>query len=463
MIVCKTCRIPFEEGAEFCNSCGGFVDYVGVREGADSGQSQAASGGDPAVGGNATPRADTAQMAIAASAATDSEARAIAEAEAQERERVDALARASTAAAAEEQARARAAAETDTEAKAQAEAEARNQAAAKAKAEAEAEAAAKAADASRRAAAMIAKPAPTPRAPAAPVSPQPGPTAPAEPKPAITTKPTTPPPDLEAGETACAQCGAGNPASRNFCRQCGAPLGQAAPVPVAAAPRNRGALMAKLKLPLVFGVMIGLVAGIYFLTKDDGQEGIVLPDDTVTTEERPDRTTVPEPDEVEEEVTVDATESYVDTGIELEVGAHVVIVATGSAESGGGITGPEGDSNPNFRGANVVDGGHNGLIAKIGPGATRSSSDRGWSSTPRRRGRCSWGSTTPASTTMPGPTRRRSRSPPRRSGVAAGPQPFRLMTPCRSKCMMSLAPRYWPPHSRPAPTRSSTRSLWRSM
>ncbi|HEX7275839.1 MAG TPA: hypothetical protein VF244_00550, partial [Acidimicrobiales bacterium] len=362
MIVCKTCRIPFEEGAQFCNTCGGFVDYVGVREGADSGPagSAATTAADGPGPGNATPRADTAQMAIAASAATDAEKRALADAEAQEGQRAEALARASAAAAAEQAAlAAAAAAESDTEAKARAEAEARAQAAAKAKAEAEADAAARAAEASRRAAAMVAKPVTTA------AKPDPGPTKPVDPQPVVTATPT-PTPDLAPGETACAQCGTGNPATRNFCRQCGAPLGQAAPVAVAATPKVRGPLMAKLKLPLVFGVIIGLVAGIYFLTKDDDPQGVALPDETVTTERRPGRTTVAEPEEVTEEVTVDATKAYVDTGIELEVGAHVVIVATGEAESGGGPSGPEGDPNPNYRGANVVDGGHNGLIAKIG-------------------------------------------------------------------------------------------------
>ena len=57
---------------------------------------------------------------------------------------------------------------------------------------------------------------------------------------------------------------------------------------------------------------------------------------------------------------------FTDTGIELVVGSHVEIVARGESESGGGLSGPEGDPNPDYRGASVIDGGHNGLIGKIG-------------------------------------------------------------------------------------------------
>ncbi len=359
MIMCKTCRIPFEEGAQFCNSCGGFVDYVGVREGADA---EAAAAAGVAVAAPAGP--DTGQMAIAASAAATAEAQALADAAAQDRERAEAQSRAAAAAAAEQQARATAATAADAEAKARAEEEARAQAAAKAKAEGEAAEAAKAAEASRRAAAMVAKPAtPTPRRPEAPVVAQPAPTAPAEPKAPVAPKPAAPVTEsLQEGETPCAQCGAGNPPSRNFCRKCGAQLRQAAPVAVAAAPRVPGSFMSRLKQPTtVVALVVGLaVAGYFMFLRDDDKGGIRFP---TTTE-----ATTPEegPREVTEQVTVDATQPYTDTGIELAVGDRVVIVAEGEAESGGGPSGPEGDPNPNFRGANVVDGGHNGLIAKIG-------------------------------------------------------------------------------------------------
>ena len=65
-------------------------------------------------------------------------------------------------------------------------------------------------------------------------------------------------------------------------------------------------------------------------------------------------------------MTVEANTPFVDTGIELAVGDHVEIVARGEAESGGGTSGPEGDPNPDYRSASIIDGGHNALIAKIG-------------------------------------------------------------------------------------------------
>ena len=349
MIVCKVCRVPFEEGAQFCGTCGGFVDYVGVSEGSGASPATGATGASGAGGADTSPRPDTAQMQIAASAADEAERRAIAEAEAKDRENVEALGRAAAAAAAEAAARAAAVGETDTEAKAAAEAEARAQAAAKAKAQEEADAAARAAEASRRAAAMIAKPSPRPTpAPAGPTA------APPPPTPA----PPSPPP-IEPGEVACGQCGAGNPATRTFCRKCGAELKPVAPVPTAAVKAPGGGFLRRYQRPLVGVFLLLLVAVAFALTRGDGNDD--LSQEAATTS--PPTSAAPPR---EEEVTVDAKKPYVESGISLAVGDRVEIVARGEAESGGGTTGPEGDSNPNFRSASVLDGGHNGLIAKIG-------------------------------------------------------------------------------------------------
>jgi hypothetical protein len=68
-------------------------------------------------------------------------------------------------------------------------------------------------------------------------------------------------------------------------------------------------------------------------------------------------------------VTVDATVSYNDTGIDVKKGELIAITATGEATHGGlgGPTGPEGDPEPNLRQFNVVEGvNHNGIIGKIG-------------------------------------------------------------------------------------------------
>ncbi|MEA2842477.1 MAG: hypothetical protein QOJ69_148 [Actinomycetota bacterium] len=369
MIVCKTCKVPFEPGAQFCASCGGFVDYVGAKEGESA--AGVPSGGTGGAGGPDVLRGDTEQQAFAASAADESEQRAIAEAEAKEREESEARARASAAATAEATARAKAQVETDADAKAKAENEAKLQAAAKAKAEAEAAAAAKAAESSRRAAAMIAKPAPRPRPPSTPVAPQPVATAPADPKPAVA--PKWPPPTAAApqpGELTCGQCGTGNPSSRTFCRQCGAPLGQPAPPPVVPPPpRNSRGLLKKLKLPLVFlAALVVIGGGAFLLTRGGGDGGGGGSADGGSTESTVDGNQPPtEP--VSKQVTVDSTRSFVDTGIVLAVGDEVQIAATGRSfhGGGGGSSGPEGDSDPGLRQFNVIaDTNHNALIAKIG-------------------------------------------------------------------------------------------------
>jgi hypothetical protein len=311
-------------------------------------------------------------MAYAATAANDAEQRALAEAEAKEKEGAEARARATAAAAAEAAARAKASSETDADAKAKAENEAKLQAAAKAKAEADAAAAAKAADASRRAAAMVAKPAPAPVAPTKPV-PQPVPTAPSDPKPAPTPSwppPTPKPQPSEPGELTCGQCGTGNPSSRTFCRQCGAQLGAAAPAPVAPpAPKRSGGLLAKLKGPLIILAVIAVVGGAaFFLSRGGGGGG----GDGGSSDGSASETTVDgtQTEPTTQQVTVDATRSFVDTGVTLAAGDEVEIVATGRAFHGGngGSSGPEGDSDPGLQQFNVIaDANHAALIGKIGP------------------------------------------------------------------------------------------------
>ncbi len=74
-----------------------------------------------------------------------------------------------------------------------------------------------------------------------------------------------------------------------------------------------------------------------------------------------------------EQVTVDSTRSFVDTGVTLAAGDEVEIVATGRSFHGGGdgSSGPEGDSDPGLRQFNVLaDANHNALIGKIGPSGT---------------------------------------------------------------------------------------------
>ncbi len=371
MIVCKTCKIPFEPGAQFCASCGGFVDYVGAKEGESApGPGPSAGAAGVAAWPDEVPQGDAEQQAFAVSAADQSEQRAIAEAEAKEREAAEARARAAAAATAEATARAQAQAETDADAKAKAENEAKLQAAAKAKAETDAAAAAKAAESSRRAAAMIAKPAPHPRPPAAPVAPQPVATAPAEPTPAVA--PKWPPPQTvtaEPGEVTCGQCGTGNPSTRTFCRQCGAQLGQPPPAPVVPPPpRESGDLFEKLKVPLIILAAVVVIGGAAFLlTRGGGDGGGGGSADGGSTETTVDETPT-EP--VSKQVTVDSTRSFVDTGIVVAVGDEVQIAATGRAFHGGGdgSSGPEGDGDPGLQQFNVLaDANHNALIAKIGP------------------------------------------------------------------------------------------------
>ena len=342
------------EGAQFCGVCGGFVDYVGRERGV--GRPRAAAGSVRRCGRRRRRhRADTAQMACAASAANDAEQRALAEAEAKDRSRRRPRPGPRPRPRPRRRPGPQASAETDADAKAKAENEARAQAAAKAKAEADAAAAAKAAEASRRAAAMIAKPRPRPTPPSR-RRPSRVPTTPADPKPATTVqrrrrrRRRQPKP----GELACGQCGTGNPPTRTFCRQCGAQLGAggAGAAVAAAAPKRSGGMLRSEGAAHHRRRARPRGRRRLLPHRDDGGGG------TGATRRRPPgdhgRRDAARPTD-DREVTVDATRSFVDTGLALAVGDHVEIVARGEAHSGGtGRRGPEGDRNPGLRQFNMM-------------------------------------------------------------------------------------------------------------
>ncbi len=345
MIFCTTCNIPFEADSQFCSSCGGFVDYVGVQEGADApakrlplaGAGTGDQSGEPAAddaagAGDAAAVADQAAVEAQAQeddeqrarAAGEAEQRALADARAQEQEEEKARARAAAAAAAETKARAEADAETDITEKAEAEAEARSQAAAKAKAETEAAAAAKAAEASRRAAAMVAKVAAPPRKAPAPPPPEPTPEPPAPerptpeapaPRPPFTPAPAPWSEATLAYDAACPKCGGGNPPGRAFCRQCGARLEYAAPAvvepPTSSEPSPRPGPASKTPplVPLVavgLAVVVILAVAVVLLTRGASDGG------------------------GSNEVVVAADAGWVDTGITLAPGEQAILTASGS-------------------------------------------------------------------------------------------------------------------------------------
>jgi hypothetical protein len=326
MIFCTTCNIPFEQDSDFCSSCGGFVDYVGVREGADATARRLPFGGtgtgdqldEAAVAAEAQAQAQE-DAEDRARAAAEAEQQALADAQAQEHEEGEARARAAAAAAAEEKARSDADARTDATEKAEAEAEARSQAAAKTKAETEAAAAAKAAEASRRAAAMVAKvAAPPPRKastpPPEPPPEEPPPTAVA-PRPAFTARPAPAPSYFEATrayEVACTKCASGNPPGRTFCRQCGARLGPEPPAvfeppaystsPHRPGPAVNTPLLVKLGV-IGLAVLVILAVTAVLLTRGG---------------------------DVANEVVVSADAGWVDTGVTLAPGEQVTLTASGS-------------------------------------------------------------------------------------------------------------------------------------
>ena len=116
--------------------------------------------------------------------------------------------------------------------------------------------------------------------------------------------------------------------------------------------------------------MLALVGGAaFFLTRDEGGGGGGSDDtSSETTVDETQTSTEPRT----EQVTVDSTRSFVDTGIELAAGDEVEIEASGRSFHGGGSSsGPEGDSDPGLRQFNVLaDANHNALIGKIGPSGT---------------------------------------------------------------------------------------------
>ncbi len=65
---------------------------------------------------------------------------------------------------------------------------------------------------------------------------------------------------------------------------------------------------------------------------------------------------------------VDATASWVDTGILINIGDQIDMTATGSASGGSVFNGPEGDGGPCFTCIAPVPASHYALVGRIGPG-----------------------------------------------------------------------------------------------